>query len=127
MLLGFINIGSTAAFNAILSLSVLGIQISYVVPVALMLWRRLSSAKMTLPYGPWKLGRYGVAINATSMVYLIYTSIFMVFPANQPVTALNMNYSSLVFGAVLIASCIYWGWKGTKQYDGPNIVIRPAA
>jgi choline transport protein len=127
VLLGLINIGSTAAFNAILSLSVLGIQISYAVPVALMLWRRLSSGKVILPYGPWKLGCYGVAINAISMVYLIYTSIFMVFPANQPVTALNMNYSSLVFGAVLIASCIYWVWKGTKQYDGPNIVIRPTA
>ncbi|PCH07908.1 Amino acid/polyamine transporter I [Penicillium occitanis (nom. inval.)] len=127
VLLGLINIGSTAAFNAILSLSVLGIQISYAVPVALMLWRRLSSGKVILPYGPWKLGCYGVAINAISMVYLIYTSIFMVFPANQPVTALNMNYSSLVFGTVLIASCIYWVWKGTKQYDGPNIVIRPTA
>ena len=127
ILLGFINIGSTAAFNAILSLSVLGIQISYAVPVALMLWRRLSSGKKTLTYGPWKLGRYGVVINAISMIYLIYTSIFMVFPANQPVTALNMNYSSLVFGAVLIASYIYWAWKGRKQYDGPNIVLRPTA
>lgn len=123
ILLGFINIGSTAAFNAILSLSVLGIQISYAVPVALMLWRRLSSEKTTLAYGPWKLGRYGVAINAISMVYLIYTSIFMVFPATQPVTALSMNYSTLVFGAVLIASCVYWGLKGTKQYNGPNIAI----
>ncbi|EEA25937.1 hypothetical protein TMatcc_005813 [Talaromyces marneffei ATCC 18224] len=123
ILLGFINIGSTAAFNAILSLSVLGIQISYAVPVAVMLWRRLSSEKTTLAYGPWKLGRYGVAINAISMVYLIYTSIFMVFPATQPVTALSMNYSTLVFGAVLIASCVYWGLKGTKQYNGPNIAI----
>jgi hypothetical protein len=58
-----------------------------------------------------------------SVCYLVYTSIFMVFPPYQPVTALNMNYSSLIFGAVIISSGIYWVWKGRRQYDGPNAYI----
>jgi hypothetical protein len=97
--------------------------VSYVVPIALMLWLRLFSVS-PLHYGPWKLGRSGVALNLMSVCYLVYTSIFMVFPPYQPVTALNMNYSSLIFGAVVISSGIYWVWRGRRQYDGPNAYIR---
>ncbi|RDW68715.1 putative GABA permease [Aspergillus mulundensis] len=120
-LLGVVNIGSTTALNAITSLAVLGLNISYLVPVSLMLWRRLSSAQVTLAYGPWRLGAIGVHVNVVSVIYLSYTSIFMVFPPYQPVTAKNMNYSSLIFGAVLIFSGIYWVWQGRKQYRGPDI------
>ncbi|KAL4790584.1 amino acid/polyamine transporter I [Aspergillus venezuelensis] len=122
-ILGFVNIGSTTAFNAIISLAVLGLHVSYLVPVVLMLWCRFSSTSATLTYGPWSLGRLGLPINITSILYLGYTSIFMVFPPYQPVTAENMNYSSLIFGAVLIFSGVYWVYKGRKQYSGPNIDI----
>jgi amino acid transporter len=120
-LLGAVNIGSTTALNAIISLAVLGLQVSYLVPVALMLWRRLSLAKTTLIYGPWQLGALGVPTNIISMLYLSYTTIFMVFPPYQPVTAENMNYSSLIFGAVLIFSAVYWVCAGRRQFTGPRI------
>lgn len=51
----------------------------------------------------------------------------MVFPPYQPVTTLNMNYSSLIFGAVIIFSGIYWVFRGRKQYDGPNVCIPQAS
>ncbi|KAL4902019.1 hypothetical protein BDW74DRAFT_187028 [Aspergillus multicolor] len=122
VLLGVVNIGSTTALNAFTSLAVLALNISYLVPVALMLWRRLSSTA-TLTYGPWRLGALGVPVNVVSVVYLTYTTIFMVFPPYQPVTAENMNYSSLIFGAVLIFSGVYWAFRGRKQYKGPTIEI----
>lgn len=124
IILGFVNIGSTTAFNAIISLAVLGLHVSYLVPVVLMLWHRLSSRRTSLSYGPWQLGRLGVPINIVSVVYLSYTTIFMVFPPYQPVTAENMNYSSLILGAVLISSAVYWVWKGRREYTGPNIEMR---
>lgn len=124
VILGFVNIGSTTAFNAIISLAVLGLHVSYLVPVALMLWHRLSSRRTSLVYGPWQLGRLGVPVNIVSVVYLSYTTIFMVFPPYQPVTAENMNYSSLILGAVLIFSAVYWVWKGRREYTGPNIEMR---
>jgi amino acid transporter len=124
VLLGPINIGSTTAFNAILSLAVLGLHVSYVVPIALMLWRRLRPANAALNYGPWNLGRFGVATNIVSVCYLVYPSTFMVFPPYQPATVVNMNYSPLIFGIVLIFSGMYWVWKGRKQYIGPSIEIR---
>ncbi|BCS28349.1 uncharacterized protein APUU_61397S [Aspergillus puulaauensis] len=124
VILGFVNIGSTTAFNAIISLAVLGLHVSYLVPVALMLWHRLSSRRTSLVYGPWRLGRLGVPVNIVSVVYLSYTTMFMVFPPYQPVTAENMNYSSLILGAVLIFSAVYWAWKGRREYTGPNIEMR---
>ncbi|GAB1214271.1 hypothetical protein ATERTT37_003433 [Aspergillus terreus] len=120
VLLGLINIGSTTAFNAIISLAVFGLHVSYLVPVVFMLWRRLAPPEL-LTYGPWKLGRLGIATNIISLIYLTYTSVFMVFPPYQPVTAVNMNYASLIFGAVLIFSGVYWVYKGRKVYEGPQV------
>ncbi|PYI06804.1 putative GABA permease [Aspergillus sclerotiicarbonarius CBS 121057] len=121
VLLGLVNIGSTTAFNAIISLAVLGLHVSYLVPIVLMLWRRISRENTALNYGPWRLGRFGVPINLVSVLYLGYTSIFMLFPPYQPVTAGNMNYASLIFGAVLIFSAIYWVWRGRKEYTVSNM------
>ncbi|PWY94742.1 putative GABA permease [Aspergillus sclerotioniger CBS 115572] len=121
VLLGVVNIGSTTAFNAIISLAVLGLHVSYLVPITLILWCRLSRRHVALNYGPWRMGRFGVPINLVSVLYLGYTSIFMVFPPYQPVTAENMNYASLIFGAVLIFSAFYWFWRGRKEYTVSTI------
>lgn len=120
ILLGLVNIGSTTAFNAILSLSVFGLHVSYMLPILFMIWRRIQ-APGTLTYGPWRLGRMGLVTNIISLCYLCFTCVFMLFPPYQPVTAENMNYASLLFGAVIIFSAIYWFWKGQKDYKGPAI------
>ncbi|PYH97065.1 GABA permease [Aspergillus ellipticus CBS 707.79] len=121
-LFGLINIASTTAFNAILSLAVLGLQVSYVLPIIIILWRRLS-APHGLSYGPWRLGRAGVGINVIAIIYLLFTSIVMVFPSYQPVTPSNMNYASLIFGFVLLLSGGFWVINGRKVYDGPAISL----
>lgn len=123
VLLGLINIGSTTAFNAILSLAVLGLHMSYLIPTGFMLWCRLYTPEI-LAYGPWKLGKMGVVVNIVSILYLSFTCIFMVFPPYQPVSAVNMNYASLIFGGVLIVSLTYWLWKGRKVYEGPVMEIQ---
>jgi hypothetical protein len=116
-----INIGSTTAFNAIISLAVFSLHVSYLLPVGLVLWRRLFTPP-DLVFGPWRLGRCGVAINAVSLLYLSFTCIFMLFPPYYPVSAANMNYASLIFGAVIIFSLLYWVYAGRKTYKGPIMV-----
>jgi choline transport protein len=49
-LLGLINIGNTTAFNAILSLATMGLYLSYVMPLAFSLIRKLQGRHP--PYGP---------------------------------------------------------------------------
>ncbi|EED13334.1 GABA permease, putative [Talaromyces stipitatus ATCC 10500] len=117
-LLGLINIGSTSAFNAIISLTVFGLEISYLIPICFLLYQRVISPQSLTP-GPWSMGGYGIWINALSICFLVFTCVFLLFPSYQPVTAANMNYASLVFGAVCICSGAYWLFKGRKVYEGP--------
>jgi len=118
IVLGLVNIGSTTAFNAIVSIAVLGLELSYLLPIVLMLWRRITAPSDLSP-AVWSLGKWGVPINLFSVVFLTFTSIFLLFPPYQPVTAANMNYASLIFGAVCIFSIVYWFISGRKIYQGP--------
>ncbi|KAK1515847.1 uncharacterized protein CCOS01_13045 [Colletotrichum costaricense] len=118
VLLGLINIGSTTAFNAILSLAVVSLQASYLFPIILVLWYRIFCPE-TLVWGPWRLGPAGVAVNVAAVCYLVFTCVFLILPPFQPVTALNMNYAPVVLGAALLFGSVYWLLRARKWYVGP--------
>jgi choline transport protein len=122
MLLGILNIAATTAFNAILSLSVVGLYLSYLLPIMAILWRR-TSRPTTLPYGPFKLRKWGVALNVVSILYTVFCCIFLLFPPYRPVTAQNFNYAPVVLGGVLCLSAVYWFWRGRKMYTGPMVEL----
>lgn len=77
-----------------------------------------------LTWGPWHVsGWLGIANNVIACAYLIVIWFFGFFPPAMPVTAANMNYSSLVFGATLLYSIVYYFVWGKKQYNGPIVEI----
>ncbi|RYN36518.1 hypothetical protein AA0119_g4934 [Alternaria tenuissima] len=128
ILIGLLNIGSTTAFNAIVSLGTVALYISYLMPIVLIFYRRIARPSSLL-YGPFRLGKLGIAINLVSIVYTVYVSIFLLFPPYQPVTAQNMNYAPVVLGGVLILSAVWWFIKGKNEFVGPvmdTIEGRPA-
>ncbi|KAJ9642685.1 hypothetical protein H2204_002333 [Knufia peltigerae] len=117
-LLGLLNIASTAAFGAILSLTVVALNLSYLFPVVAILYRRLRTPEM-LTWGPWKLSHAsGIICNIISICWIIFVTAFLLLPASKPVTALNMNYASAVLGAVLIFAGIDWMFRGRRHYVG---------
>ena len=116
-LLGLFNIASSAAFNALTSLALIGHYSSYLLPITLLVFRRFG--KKEIPWGPWTLGRWGLPINLVSMAYSIVLIVFMVFPPYQPVRAGNMNYASVIFGAAILVSTVLWFVYGRKTYWGP--------
>lgn len=116
-ILGLVNIGSSTAFHAIVSLTLIGQYTSYLLAITLMVMRRFS--KKHIPFGPWSLGRFGLPINLCSMVFSLLIMTFMIFPPYQPVDAENMNYGSLVLGIVFIISATSWLVNGRKVYFGP--------
>lgn len=123
IVLGLLNIASTTAFNAILSMSVVGLYISYLMPVLLLLHRRCTRPK-EIQWGPWRLNnKVGIVLNIVASVYTMFTCVFMLFPPYQPVTAQNMNYAAPVITAMLLLSAGYWGLEGRKSYVGPLIAI----
>lgn len=117
LIMGLINIASSTAFNAMTSLALVGHYSSYFLPILLLVIRRFG--KKHIPFGPWTLGCYGLAINVFSLFYCGLLIIFVVFPPYQPVTYLNMNYAGVIFGGVLILILAMWFAYGWKIYRGP--------
>lgn len=122
LILGLINVASTAAFYAITGLATVALYSSYLIPVVLIVMRRVY--KQEIPFGPWHLGSWGLAINLFSIFYCAFVSIWMFFPAFIPVTALNMNYTSVVYGGTFIFSAVAWYSYGKATYSGPIKEVR---
>lgn len=122
MLLGFLYIGSTTAFNAILSMAILGMYASYILPIIYMiLYGRKSGAHSQ---GPFHLGRiWGPIINAIAVTWLAFAMVFSTFPSAQPVTPENMNYCVVVMGGWLCFGGLYYWLSGCKRYNGPAIEV----
>jgi choline transport protein len=116
-LLSLIYIGSSTAFNAIVSLNSLALYISYFFPILFFMLRKIRGPP--LDYGPFKLGRWGVPINIVSLVYLVYATTWMPFPTVLPVTAQNMNYAGPIFFVIIIGSLIDWSISGHKRFEIP--------
>jgi hypothetical protein len=140
-LLGVINIGSTVAFENIISLTLEGFYTSYFIALCLLLWRRLrgdvaeetnpteirQEAKMLekqLRWGPWRLKRHlGVFINVIGCLYLLIMIFFCFWPATLPVTPMTMDYSSLIWGIVVLASVFYYLIWASRFYKGPVVEV----
>lgn len=60
-------------------------------------------------------------INAVGCVYLITILAFTFWPTVAAPTTTEMNYSSLVVGAVGVFALVYYYVIGRKQYKGPII------
>ncbi|KAF6231188.1 hypothetical protein HO173_010520 [Letharia columbiana] len=112
--LALIVLGSSTAFNDIVSLSVVGLFGSYFLVAVLLLWRRLRGDIKLAPssgdgldnvpgkeltWGPWRVpGVLDIMTNSFATVYLIIIFFFSLWPPVNHPTAATMNYSSLMFG-----------------------------
>lgn len=141
-LLGLINIGSTTVFNDVISLALEGLFTSYFIALTLLLWRRVRGEiaedndspetvqaetmrpEKQLRWGPWRIkGWLGVVTNFIGCVYLLIMIFFCFWPAVLPVTPINMNYSSLIWGSVVIGSILYYILWARRIYKGPVVEI----
>jgi choline transport protein len=124
-LLAIINVGSTTAFNAFISLPALGGYISYFIPILFIFMRRLSSSHPTpIPWGPFRLGKLGPFINFAAMVYILFVLCWLPLPSLRPVDRETMNYAGPIAGAVILFAIGDWCVSGRKRFKVP--VLRRA-
>lgn len=120
-LLGFIYLGNSTAFNAVLSMAILGMYLSYALPIIYML---LFGRKGNLHTpGPFKLGRYGPYLNVLALIWLLVAIFFSTWPNFYPVTAVNMNYSVVVLAGWVSFGAVYYVVSGRHIYIGPVIEL----
>jgi hypothetical protein len=116
-ILSLIYIGSTTAFNAIVSLTAIALHVSYILPITFIMWRKINGPPVT--FGPSKLGRWGIPVNLFSLVYLLFVIIWMPFPSILPVTGKNMNYAGPILLFIIFAAIADWMISGRKRFQFP--------
>lgn len=119
-LLALINIGSSTAFNAFISLPALALYISYFFPILFLFLRRVSPSRgAAIPWGPFKLGVWGPVVNLGAMCYLVFVLIWMPFPSLLPVDGVSMNYAGPIVGAIMVGALGDWCFSGRKRFQVP--------
>lgn len=116
MLLGLINLGSTSAFTAFVSVGVQALQVSYGIPIALSLFNK----RVQVSQARWKLPSIvGVVANAVALCWIAFEVVLFSMPTVLPVDKTSMNYASVVlmgFMALAAVWYIVYARKGTLSY-----------
>lgn len=120
MLIMLINLGSTYALEAILSLSTVGLYLSYIMPITFFMIKRWQGEIPT--HAPFRLGRWGLPINLLALAFGIFMIIFLPFPSYLPVTWNTFNYAGPVLGVIIIFALLDWFTTGRKRFVVPTSV-----
>lgn len=112
MLLGLINLGSSSAFLAFVSVGVIALQVSYAIPIAI----SLSHRRAEVMAARWNCGMIiGTIANVVALLWIAFELVLFSMPTALPVTAVSMNYASVVFvGFGAIAAV----WYAVHSKDG---------
>ncbi|KAK1056450.1 hypothetical protein LTR33_013893 [Friedmanniomyces endolithicus] len=100
MLLGLINLGSSSAFTAFVSVGVQALALAYGIPIAISLF----CGRKEVNKARWNLGQtLGTIVNVLALVWIAFELVLFSMPTALPVTSVTMNYASVVlvgFGAI---------------------------
>lgn len=121
ILYGLIYIGSTTAFNSFISVSILGLNVTYTVPQAILAIR---GRDKVLPPRPFALGKWlGLFCNVFSSIWIAMYTVWFCFPTFLPVEAQNMNYLSVIAVGALLFIGLSWFLGKRKTFVGPDVVF----
>lgn len=112
VVMSLINIGSTAAFNAFLSVSVVALMATYTLSIACIFVKRIRGEP--LPPARWKLfgknaapgdvtgglGKFGAPINAVALLYSIWAFFWGFWPLYNHPTAASVSRESLAASGI---------------------------
>lgn len=87
LLLGLIFLGSTAAFNAFVGITVISLGTSYVMPIAI----SVANGRKDMKDAPFSLGSWGYALNVFAILWMAFEIVLFSMPAIIPVTQVSMS------------------------------------
>lgn len=116
--LGCLYLGSTLAFNSLISGGILLQYLSYSSCVILL----LVEGRGNLARGPFFLGRLGLLANIVLISWTLLTLAFYCMPSTDPTTAGTMNYVSCVIVFMFCYAIVSWFGFAKRQYVCPEEV-----
>ncbi|PNS21675.1 Choline transport protein [Sphaceloma murrayae] len=123
LIMALVNLGSTSASGAILSISAACQMGCYCISISCVFWRRLTAPE-TLPTARWSLGRWGKPINAVAIMYSSMIVFWVVWPQSLPVTWETFNFSAPVTATVIVICSVTYACFGRKVYTSPVELVR---
>ncbi|KAL8898221.1 MAG: hypothetical protein Q9207_006820 [Kuettlingeria erythrocarpa] len=120
IIIALINLGSSVALNAIVSLTISALISSYILSIGCLISKRLRGEPM--PASKFSLGQWGMAINVAAELFLIPFFIFCFFPIATPVDPTTMNWAVVMFGGITVFATIYYGVYAKGVYRPPNLI-----
>ena len=124
-LLAVINVGSTIAYNQIVSTGLAALVSSYIVSTSCTALKRLRGEPLLDAYftlGKGSLPVYLIAVGFTAMAFVM--SFFP--PVRNPAPS-KINWAILVYGVVVVCSMVYYvavGRHGRHRYKGPVAYVK---
>ncbi|KAF4212021.1 hypothetical protein CNMCM8980_010008 [Aspergillus fumigatiaffinis] len=138
-LLGLINIGSSVALNAVVSMAVSGLYLSYLMVGSLLLYRRCTGAisqydhgedgvinvpGAKLAWGPFHVpGVWGTAVNTYAVIYMVIVVFFSFWPSQMSVNKTTMNFSVVGTVGTILLALLYYVLRARKVYTGPVMEV----
>jgi amino acid transporter len=122
IVLSLINIGSDQAFNAIISLNVVSLMITYMLSIGAVLYRRIRQPEL-LPKCRWSLGKMGIPINIAGLLYSTHAFFWCFWPNVTPVTVADFNWAVVMFVGVALCCMIDYVVRGRRHYSGPVVLV----
>ncbi|ETI19532.1 hypothetical protein G647_09366 [Cladophialophora carrionii CBS 160.54] len=118
---GCIFVASNTAFNALIGSSIVLQEISFLVPVVLLIYRRRSLEYLPNTRQFATPAVVGWTANIIVVTFSLVTIIFFNFPIFLPTSASTMNYTSVILGFALLLGIGNWFAHARNHYQGPTI------
>ena len=115
--LSLVNLGSTVAFSAVLSLATVALMATYVLSIGCVTLRRLY--KEPLPRARWPLGRMGLPINCLALFYASWSCFWSFWPIECNVTSADFNWACVLFVGLMAFSWLLYQCGAKTTYHGP--------
>ncbi len=110
------DIGYPVAFFALTGMCVIGLYISYVIPVI----QRLRSDSF-VP-GPWTLGRWGRPVSMLAVGWVAVIAFIFSAPAFYPWRTLNtFNFTAPIVGGIIVVVGLWWTLSAKHWFTGPRV------
>lgn len=111
MLLGLINLGSSSAFLAFVSVGVIALAVSYGIPISISLFHR----RKDVNYARWTMGKtLGWIVNVIALLWIMFEVVLFSMPTVLPVTEGSMNYAVVVFFGFMAISAVWYAIHARK-------------
>ncbi|EMD30988.1 hypothetical protein CERSUDRAFT_163578 [Gelatoporia subvermispora B] len=122
LIFGLLALAGPGASSAIFSLSMAGLYVSYIIPVA----SRFMGGREWAP-GPFSLGRWGLPVGIIAVAWMSFTVVVFAFPSTPAPSSSSMNYTIVVLGAWIVLCLLYYYlpvYGGVYWFKGPRANIQ---